>query len=95
MQLSPTGDAVATISSRFDVVKVMSLASSDDSNTTATSDQKLVVIPLPPAIASVTSLAFGQSSQPKNRLGLLCMACEIEKPGLHSSTVIVVASIAQ
>ncbi|KAG1691424.1 hypothetical protein DVH05_026914 [Phytophthora capsici] len=95
MQLSPTGDAVATISSRFDVVKVMSLASSDDSNTTATSDQKLVVIPLPPAISSVSSLAFGQSSQPKDRLGLLCMACKIEKPGHHSSTVIVVASIAQ
>ncbi|KAL3668425.1 hypothetical protein V7S43_006513 [Phytophthora oleae] len=100
MQLSSTGDAVAMISTRFDVVKVRLLASSDDSNAlveknATLAQDNLVVIPLPPDTHSVTSLTFSQSSQEENNQELLCLACKIGKPDIQLPTVIVVASMTQ
>ncbi|KAK1941739.1 WD repeat-containing protein 90 [Phytophthora citrophthora] len=92
MELSSTGDAVAMISSQFDVIKVRSLTSSHESNTSA---ENLVEIPLLPDIHIVSSLAFSQNNPEGNNQELLCMACEFGKPDLQHSTVIVVASIAQ
>ncbi|RLN53867.1 hypothetical protein BBJ28_00008012 [Nothophytophthora sp. Chile5] len=84
LRLSPSGDRVATVSSRFDFVSIRSLSRSDDhampSNTDG-DDQRLIA--LLPATQAVTALGFARSPSQRqidkdSASDLLCVACTIE-----------------
>ncbi|KAE8896541.1 hypothetical protein PF005_g15211 [Phytophthora fragariae] len=96
MQLSPSGEYVATITSRFDVVAVRPLASRDEFankiNTASSHEDNQILITLPLGTCSVSALAFGERSHQRQVEELLCMACEVKKPDLSQEHVIVVAS---
>ncbi|KAG3191136.1 hypothetical protein PC128_g11059 [Phytophthora cactorum] len=97
MQLSPSGEYVATISSRFDTVVVRSLARSGEDNASTknvvfSQENDRILIPLLPDTRAVTCLAFAQCSGLGNGEEFICIACEIGESYLHPQNAVVIAS---
>ncbi|KAF4129031.1 WD domain G-beta repeat domain-containing protein, partial [Phytophthora infestans] len=89
MQLSPSGQQVATISSRFDGVVVRSVSRCGGADTSKENDR--VLIPLLPDTRAVTCLTFAQCSIQGNGEDLICMACEASE--LQNAVVAVASTI--
>ncbi|GMF16918.1 unnamed protein product [Phytophthora lilii] len=93
IQLSPSGKSIATISSRFDVVSVRSVASIEDDALSKekcnfTMDTEHILIRLLPETCAVSALAFSQPSHESNVEELICIACVVEQQNrLHEYTV--------
>ncbi|KAG7393381.1 WD repeat-containing protein 90 [Phytophthora pseudosyringae] len=101
MQLSPSGERVAMISSRFDAVVVRSLTPSDEADTftennaNSSQDDDRISITLLADTRGVTCLAFSQRSRQSNTEDLLCVACKVANPHLEPHHVVVVVSTTQ
>ncbi|GMF19093.1 unnamed protein product [Phytophthora fragariaefolia] len=97
MQLSPSAEYVATISSRCNAVAVLYLGTNQDillsnEDTSAIREDEHILISLPSDTCAVTALAFGERCQQRRIEELLCVACEVSKPDLSREFVIVVWS---
>ncbi|POM58924.1 WD40 repeat-like protein [Phytophthora palmivora] len=97
LQLSPSGESIATVSARFNVVVIRSLITRNENKTytETNADDDPVLISLPPATDAVTSIAFAQRTRHSPIEELICMACEIGKSHLQRQNLVVVASTTQ
>ncbi|RLN57507.1 hypothetical protein BBJ28_00020098 [Nothophytophthora sp. Chile5] len=99
LRLSPSGDRVATVSSRFDFVSIRSLSRSGERampNNTDGDDQRLIA--LLPATQAVTALEFARSPSQQqidkdSTSDLLCVACTVENQQ-QQRHIVLLASIA-
>ncbi|ETM55935.1 hypothetical protein L914_00924 [Phytophthora nicotianae] len=97
VQLSPSGENMAMISSRFDVVVIRSLTRTDEDNTStknviSSQQDDPILITLLPDTRAVTCLAFAQCAGYGTSDQRICMACKI---GKMPQNVVVVASTTQ